>query len=116
VAEYSTHNDPEKCSGASASWWVYLLRCADGTLYTGVTVDVSRRLRQHNGELVGGARYTRSRRPVTLLWEQPAVNRSAAQIMEARLRRLNREQKLALALGSSSRQLDGELGGDHASV
>ncbi len=77
---------------------------------------MSRRLRQHNGELVGGARYTRSRRPVTLLWEQPAVNRSAAQIMEARLRRLNREQKLALARGSSSRQLDGELGDDHASL
>lgn len=116
MAEYSTDNGPEKCSGASASWRVYLLRCADGTLYTGVTVDMRRRLRQHNGELAGGARYTRSRRPVTLLWERSAANRSVAQAMESRLRRLTRGQKLALARGSSSGQLDVQLGSDHAGV
>ncbi|MGB0189286.1 MAG: GIY-YIG nuclease family protein, partial [Aequoribacter sp.] len=53
-----------------SSWIVYILNCADGTLYTGVTTDVERRLRQHNGEIVGGARYTRVRRPVAIVWQQ----------------------------------------------
>ncbi|MEW6253246.1 MAG: GIY-YIG nuclease family protein, partial [Planctomycetota bacterium] len=44
------------------AWWVYLVRCADGTLYTGITTDVERRLAEHNGAAGGGARYTRSRR------------------------------------------------------
>ena len=99
MTEYTTHNDPEKRPGASAGWWVYLLQCADDSLYVGVTVCLERRLRQHNGELVGGARYTRSRRPVTLLWQKAAVSRSEAQVLEARLRRLPRSQKLALADG-----------------
>lgn len=53
------------------SWWVYLLRCGDGTLYTGITDDLDRRLAAHNAGR--GAKYTRSRRPVTLVWreEQP---------------------------------------------
>ena len=48
------------------SWWVYLLRCGDGTLYTGITDDLDRRLAAHNAGR--GAKYTRSRRPVTLVW------------------------------------------------
>jgi len=89
-------------SGAvAARWCVYLLRCADGSLYTGISVDVTRRLRQHNGELGGGARYTRGRRPVELLWTEPAPSRAAAQAREAALRRLPRTAKLAL-LGSTA--------------
>ena len=81
----------------SAGWQVYLLRCADGTLYTGVARDVTRRLRQHNGELAGGSRYTRGRRPVTLLWAEQAVDRACAQRRESRIKRLSRAQKLQLA-------------------
>ena len=77
-------------------WEVYLLRCADGTLYTGIARDVQRRLRQHNGELAGGARYTRGRRPVELLWVEACGNRSEARIREAEIRRLSRAGKLAL--------------------
>lgn len=77
-------------------WRVYLLRCADGSLYTGVTRDLQRRLRQHNGELVGGAAYTRSRRPVVLLWSEDCVDRSAAQKREASIKALSRTGKLAL--------------------
>ena len=50
------------------SWWVYLLRCGDGTLYTGITDDLDRRLAAHNAGR--GAKYTRSRRPVTLVWRK----------------------------------------------
>lgn len=77
-------------------WWVYMLRCADGSLYTGVTTDLQRRLAQHNGERTGGARYTRCRRPVELVWQEPGHDRSSAHRREAALKRLPRQSKLAL--------------------
>lgn len=73
------------------------MQCADSSLYTGVTRDVGRRLRQHNGEIVGGSRYTKSRRPVCLLWHEEAADRSAAQQREAQIKSLSRAQKLKLA-------------------
>jgi putative endonuclease len=82
-------------------WQVYLLRCADGSLYAGVARDLERRLRQHNGELAGGARYTRGRRPVELVWSEASENRSAAQAREAELRQLSRARKLALISGQA---------------
>ena len=80
----------------SDAWQVYLVQCADGTLYTGVALDLERRLRQHNGELSGGARYTRGRRPVQLVWSEACASRSAAQVREAEVRRLSRVDKLGL--------------------
>ncbi len=77
-------------------WRVYILRCADGSLYTGITTDLERRLREHNGELPGGARYTRGRRPVRLLWRRSASNRSEACQLESRIKRMTRTQKLDL--------------------
>jgi len=79
-----------------ADWHVYLLRCADGTLYTGIATEPQRRLRQHNGELAGGARYTSGRRPVELVWSEACASRSAALRREAELRKLDRAAKLAL--------------------
>jgi putative endonuclease len=75
-------------------WYCYALRCADDTLYAGVTTDLARRVAQHNAGR--GARYTAGRRPVGLLaaWRFP--DRGAAQRAEARFRRLSRAQKLAL--------------------
>ena len=84
------------------AWVVYLLQCVDGSLYTGVTVDVQRRLAQHNGERSGGPRYTRGRRPVQLLWWESAENRGAAQRREAAIKRLPRKAKLALCQRVSS--------------
>ncbi|MEM1187338.1 MAG: GIY-YIG nuclease family protein [Pseudomonadota bacterium] len=78
-------------------WQVYLLRCGDGTLYTGVTRDLERRLRQHNGEISGGARYTRARRPVNLLWSESCVSRAEAQRWEARIKTMSRSAKLRLS-------------------
>lgn len=77
-------------------WQVYLLECADGTLYTGVSRDLARRLLQHNGERAGGPKYTRGRRPVHLLWSAPAADRSEAQQREAAIKKLSRADKLKL--------------------
>ena len=79
----------------TSNWFLYVLRCADGTLYTGVTTDLTRRVVEHNSGR--GARYTAGRRPVALLaaWRFP--DRGSAQRAEARFRRLSRARKLALA-------------------
>jgi putative endonuclease len=79
-----------------AQWYVYLLRCADHTLYTGVTTDCKRRLRQHNGEIKGGAKYTRVRQPVVLVWKERCENRSKACQREAQIKKLSRANKLKL--------------------
>lgn len=76
------------------AWCVYILRCADGTLYTGSTNDLSRRLARHQSGK--GAKYTRSRRPLTLVYQESQPGRSAALRREAAIKRLTRPQKLAL--------------------
>ena len=76
------------------AWYVYMLRCGDGSLYTGSTTDVERRIREHQGGT--GARYTRSRPPVTLAYAEEAPDRSAAQRREAAIKKLPRAQKLKL--------------------
>ena len=78
-----------------SQWYVYLMECADGSLYCGVTTDPKRRLRQHNGELVGGARYTRARRPVSLVWYELQTDRSSATRREAVIKQSSRAQKKA---------------------
>lgn len=79
-----------------SDWFVYILRCADDSLYTGVTTNPERRLRQHNGELVGGAKYTRLRRPVKLVWEEMHPDRSSACKRESGIKKLHRTEKLNL--------------------
>ncbi len=78
-----------------ATWHVYLLRCGDGTLYAGITTDLGRRVREHAGGT--GAKYTRARLPVRLVWSARVRDRGAALRREAAVRRLTREEKLALA-------------------
>jgi putative endonuclease len=78
---------------------VYLLRCRDGSLYAGATVDICRRLAAHQSGR--GAAYTRSRRPVVLVYAEPARDRSAALRREAALKRLPRLAKLELVLTAS---------------
>lgn len=80
--------------------WVYLLRCGDGSLYCGWTVDIERRLAAHQAGT--GARYTRSRLPVTLAAALPMPDKSAARREEARIKRLPREEKLALIAASQA--------------
>jgi len=77
-----------------SGWTVYILRCRDGTLYTGITVDLKRRLEAH--ERGAAAKYTRSRRPIVLAYQERQPDRSSALEREAALRRLGRAGKLAL--------------------
>lgn len=73
-----------------------MLRCADGSLYTGITTEPARRLAEHNGDGGQGARYTRSRRPVALVYLEAATSRATASQREAAIKRLDRRRKLAL--------------------
>ncbi len=76
--------------------YVYIVACADGSLYTGYTTDIQRRVKEHNRELPGGAAYTAGRAPVTLLYSETCASRSLAQKREHQIKSLSRERKLAL--------------------
>ncbi|HEX4984554.1 MAG TPA: GIY-YIG nuclease family protein [Burkholderiales bacterium] len=78
-------------------WFVYILRCADGSLYTGIALDVARRVDEHNSDDRLGARYTRGRRPVRLAYCEPAASRAAAARREWEIKRMPRRDKAALA-------------------
>lgn len=80
---------------AKSAWYVYILRCRDNSLYTGVTTDCERRLHEHNHS-ARGAKYTRARRPVVLSYTEEASNRGEAQQREAQIKRLSAAQKEAL--------------------
>lgn len=85
-------------------YYVYLLRCADGTLYTGFTNDLARRLAVHNAGK--GAKYTRGRRPVELVYWESFSNKSSALRREYAIKQLPRRQKLTLIQSSvPSRQI-----------
>ncbi len=79
---------------ASAVWVVYILRCGDGSLYTGITKDIQRRCQQHNAGTA--SRYTRSRLPTKLLWQEPHPSQSLALKREAAIKALPRSAKLLL--------------------
>ena len=78
------------------SWIVYILRCADNTLYTGITTDADRRISEHNKDNKKGARYTRARRPVVLAYQEQCDNRSQASLREHQIKKLARKEKLKL--------------------
>jgi putative endonuclease len=77
-------------------WHVYMLQCADTTLYTGIARNLQKRLKQHNGEQVGGPKYTRGRRPVRLVWSIEVADRGSALRREAAIKKLSRMDKLRL--------------------
>ena len=73
-------------------YYVYIVRASDSSLYSGITTDLERRIREHNSEKVG-SKYLRSKRPVTLVYSETQVNRSAALKREAELKKLNKQAK-----------------------
>ncbi len=77
------------------SYFVYILECMDGSLYTGITKDVAKRLEEHNCSNKG-AKYTRARRPVKLVYEETSLNRSSASKREYQIKKLTRLKKLQL--------------------
>jgi len=76
-------------------WHVYMVRCSDGTLYTGITNDLEKRIEAHNSGK-DGARYTRSRRPVKLVYSEQVKSKSAAAKLEYQLKKLPRLKKIRL--------------------
>ncbi len=74
---------------------VYILKCGDGTLYTGSTIDLEKRLREHN-ELKNGAKYTKARRPVVLVYKENVKDVAEARRREAEIKRMTRDKKLVL--------------------
>ena len=80
-----------------STWYVYILRCGDGSLYTGITPDVEARLRAHHAGK--GARYTRGRGPFELLYQEPAGTQADATRRERAIKRLTRDKKQVLIKG-----------------
>ncbi len=78
------------------AWSVYIVRCADDSLYTGITIDIVRRVDEHNSDNTKGARYTRARRPVKLIYQENCQDRSTASQREYQIKKMSRPQKLAM--------------------
>ncbi len=81
-------------------WHVYIIRCADDTLYTGVTTDVSRRVKRHNSKKA--SKYTRVRTPVALIYQEPAFSKTDALRREIQIKNWSKQKKLALINGNKS--------------
>ena len=73
-------------------WQVYILKCADGTFYTGITIDIKRRVKEHNSSILG-AKYTRGRRPVRLVYSRRQKNKSLAAKEEWKIKKMTRLDK-----------------------
>lgn len=80
-----------------SEWFVYILRCADNSLYTGITTDLERRINEHNGEK-SVTRYTRARQPVKLVYHEASKSRSDASTREAQIKKLKKSEKEILLM------------------
>ncbi len=85
-----------------SDWYIYIVKCSDQSLYTGITRDVKRRIEEHNSNDLLGARYTRCRRPVTLVYKEDAGSRSEATKREAAIKKLKRDEKKILITENES--------------
>lgn len=81
---------------STSVWSVYIIRCGDDTLYTGITTDVDRRVAEHSSRGPKGAKYTRNKLPLTIVYQRKIGSRSEASKEELRIKSLTRRQKLAL--------------------
>ncbi len=88
-------NDSTASKTPNEAWHIYIVKCCDGSYYTGITTDLERRIDEHNNSPLG-ARYTRSRRPVTLHYHESSRNRSEALKRELAIKKLPRKKKHAL--------------------
>ena len=90
-------------------WFLYVLRCSDDSLYTGITTDVDRRVSEHNGSKLG-AKYTKGKRPVALLQSFPFPDRSAASRAEWQFKKLSRRHKEQVLSGNRNPPWGNSLG------
>ncbi len=79
-----------------SAWFVYIIRCADDSLYTGITKDVERRIEEHNNDDTLGAKYTKARRPVVLVYQEACESRSVVTKREYDIKQLSRKEKVQL--------------------
>ena len=86
----------------SKDWKVYIVECADGTYYTGITTDIERRILEHNYSFKS-AKYTRSRRPVRLVYEESHADRSLASKREYQIKKMKRKDKVSLINSNANR-------------
>ena len=102
TAKTAPHTDADTATDTNSTtpsaWLVYLLECADATLYCGITTNISRRLHQHNGQIAGGARYTRGRRPVRLVASRTCDGKSEALRLEKAVKSRARNHTLQVLL------------------
>jgi putative endonuclease len=84
-------------------YFLYILQCADHTFYTGITTNLDRRIKEHNSSKLG-AKYTKARRPVKLIYSKNFENRSEASIEESRIKKLTRQEKLNLIIVETPRR------------
>ena len=75
------------------SWFIYMVRCADNSLYTGIAKDVERRILEHNSGDTSGAKYTKARRPVELVYQEACKSRTIASKREYEIKQLSRQEK-----------------------
>lgn len=92
-ARYQVARSSVESERPVASWCVYIVRCRDGSLYTGIAKDLARRVAEHNSGRLPAARYTRTRRPVELVYQEPCNTRSEASRKEHQIKQLNKQQK-----------------------
>ena len=78
------------------NWLIYILECVDGSLYCGITNNLEKRLKQHNGEIKGGAKYTRSYLPCKLVYKEASASRSEASQREAVIKKMSKDEKQTL--------------------
>lgn len=85
----------------TAPWLVYIVRCRDGSYYTGITTDLARRIAEHNSP-VGGAKYTKPRQPITLVYCEPAASRSVAARREHQIKKMPVTGKTRLIISAAT--------------
>ena len=84
-----------------ADWYVYVVRCSDNSLYTGITIDVERRIDEHNNNNRLGAKYTRARRPVIHVYSEQLGSKSAAAKRESAIKQLTKDEKEQMIAGEA---------------
>ena len=78
------------------NWLIYILKCKDGSLYCGITNNLAKRLKQHKGEVKGGAKYTRSHWPCKLVYKEKSASRSEALQRESAIKKMSKDEKQSL--------------------
>lgn len=100
ASQINTAPDPALPTTPAKHWFVYLVQTGKGLLYTGISTNPARRLRQHQGALAGGAKALRGKGPLTLVWQYQAPNRQVASRLEYQLKQLKKADKERLIAGA----------------